>query len=307
MPDNRGLAFDVNETYYLNAAQGISEMLTISLDPDILVQSQSEYVQVRGLMILKGEYKKSKNSQHQQIHNQSNHLERIQDVDDDVAKFFHRIPVEVAIPMYRINDLNDIKAVVESFDYELPNEYSLKINASLHILGMNNSQGEKKDDHSYIIHNNGNKNQDGPQKEIRKMPDDFNQQEKIQDEQTDIAKEPLNDMTEKETHHDVEVEKEKSSPEDNKIEVQLVESERDEESTPEDEKTDVLFLTEFFSEESSVNLTQLKIHITQEDDTIESIASRYDIPTTKLIQDNNLTNQQLEEGKLLAINEINNG
>src|SRR5690625_5900257 len=56
--DNHGMSFDVDETLYFEKGQGISEMLSISLEPDILVQSYNEYVQVRGLIILQGEYRK---------------------------------------------------------------------------------------------------------------------------------------------------------------------------------------------------------------------------------------------------------
>src|SRR5690625_1445145 len=95
MPDDRGIAFDVNETFYINSGHGISEMLSISLDPDILVHSHSDYAQVRGLLILNGEFKKSENSyEHEHVTQDSNQIEKIDDVNESIARFYHRIPVE---------------------------------------------------------------------------------------------------------------------------------------------------------------------------------------------------------------------
>ena len=304
MPDDRGISFDVNETFYFNSGHGISEMLSISLDPDILVQSHSDYAQVRGLLILNGEFKKSPNRQRNlELHQQTNQIEKVDDVDELLAKFYHRIPVEVAIPLYRINDINDIKAVVESFDYEMPNEYSLRINASLHVLGLNKANEDSdKVDPGFVIHNNrrsGHKKQDLQIHEMNVNDSNISDESQTPNEQSEeniiVNKEINENIT---INDDVLSEEEKTE-----IDVQLIEKEQDSEYSDEDEKTDVLFLTEFLSKENEETQSKLVIHITQDDDTIDSIASRYDIPTTKLMKDNNLTNEPLEVGSLLTITE----
>src|SRR5690625_2952583 len=307
MPDDRGISFDVNETFYFNSGHGISEMLSISLDPDILVQSHSDYAQVRGLLILNGEFKKSPNRQRNlELHQQTNQIEKVDDVDELLAKFYHRIPVEVAIPLYRINDINDIKAVVESFDYEMPNEYSLRINASLHVLGLNSVDDEmNKDAPGFVIHNNRRSQSQKNDIQVHEMntnndsiSDESNNPNEQLDENFTVSKQSNEDIKDSSVNDDVLQEEEKSE-----IDVQLMEKEQSDEQLAEEEQTDVLFLTEFLSKEDEENQTKLTIHITQEDDTIDSIASRYDIPTTKLMQDNNLTNHPLEVGSLLTITE----
>src|SRR5690625_2325770 len=96
--DNHGMSFDVDETLYFEKGQGISEMLSISLDHDILVQSCNEYVQVRGLIILQGEYRKVIEDGEDTVayNNQfAKYIEKVIDLVDGKASFSHRIPVEV--------------------------------------------------------------------------------------------------------------------------------------------------------------------------------------------------------------------
>src|SRR5690625_3167167 len=84
----------------------------------------------------------------------------------------------------------------------------------------------------------------------------------------------------------------------NEIDIQLSESEEDD---GDEEVKDVRFLTDLFGGEQEETYTKMKIYITQENDTIESIAKRYEMSTLQLIKDNQLTGEGLEEGQLLYI------
>src|SRR5699024_2017434 len=49
----------------------------------------------------------------------------------------HQFPVEISIPSYRVQDFNEITVSIESFDYEIPEENQLKLNAAIDIHGIN--------------------------------------------------------------------------------------------------------------------------------------------------------------------------
>lgn len=56
MSQNNRLQFSVEESIYFKNGQEVSELLSISLDPDILVQEVNDYVSIRGSLELTGEY-----------------------------------------------------------------------------------------------------------------------------------------------------------------------------------------------------------------------------------------------------------
>ncbi len=55
-------------------------------------------------------------------------------------QFVHRFPVDVTIPKNRIANLGDINVYVESFDYLVPENACLKLNADLTITGIYGEQ-----------------------------------------------------------------------------------------------------------------------------------------------------------------------
>ena len=56
MPQNNRLQFSVEESICFQKGQEVSELLSISLDPDITVQEVNDYVSIRGSLELTGEY-----------------------------------------------------------------------------------------------------------------------------------------------------------------------------------------------------------------------------------------------------------
>jgi len=319
--DNHGMSFDVDETLYFEKGQGISEMLSISLEPDILVQSYNEYVQVRGLIILQGEYRKVIEDGEDTVayNNQfAKYIEKVIDLVDGRASFSHRIPVEVSIPNYRVRNINDIMVVVDSFDYELPNQHILKVNSTLHIYGIDGTDYDSTTEENAVEVEHNTQEAEIISEEVEQNKSEEHKiinfsQDKNETKDTDEKKHSYSEEQDQHIGNEATEETQvvqgeivttqnvESVAEEKEIDIQLKESKQEEEEIEEDKK-DVMFLTEFFSEEEEeVKYSKLKIHIIQEDDTIESIAKRYEIPATKLMQDNDLTNNQLEEGQLLNI------
>src|SRR5690625_172203 len=144
--NNNQIEFDLNETLYFESGQEIAEMVSIFLDPDIAVQKYDSYVQIRGLIIVQGEYRRAnlEGKAEEETHstNLTRYIEKVIVSDYNQARFSHRFPVEISVPSHRVDNLNDITVTVDSFDYELPDQNQLKLIASVHIKGINADQAE---------------------------------------------------------------------------------------------------------------------------------------------------------------------
>ncbi|WP_153464706.1 stage VI sporulation protein D [Sediminibacillus terrae] len=141
--------FDLNESIWFKKGQEVDEMMGISLDPEISIQDMGEFVSIRGVIELKGEYFQVKglgdsdNSDGFSGEHPSHRLvDQIEAYEDGVNEFFHHFPVEVSIPKYRVNSLDEVMVGIESFDYELPASNQLKLNASLAIHGVTEQRQE---------------------------------------------------------------------------------------------------------------------------------------------------------------------
>ena len=56
---------------------------------------------------------------------------------------------------------------------------------------------------------------------------------------------------------------------------------------------DVQFLTDLFGGSKEETQTTVTIYIIQEEDTVESIAKRFEIPALQLLKDNNLSGEDI--------------
>src|SRR5699024_3863063 len=123
--------------------QGIEEMLAISLDPDIAIETFHEDIRIRGIIILQGEYNKVLDEQNKsdlEPFSSLQIIEKMIETEENQVMFSHRFPVEVTVAKNRINDLNDVKVEVVAYDYEIPANNRLNISAELHIHGILNER-----------------------------------------------------------------------------------------------------------------------------------------------------------------------
>lgn len=287
------ISFDVNETLYFEHGQEIEEMLSISLDPDISLQMYEAYVQIRGIILLHGAYKKSQN-QHNNSHKESvtAHIEKITDRNDDEAEFSHRFPLDISIPRERVHELDDVSVMIHAFDYELPDHQTLKIKSAIHIIGIYDEVESESAE---------NLKQEEPQTVVTK------DEATVESEPADVQETPA---LESDREEESGLEQEKMTDEiveantlvenqTTEIDISLKES-KDE--TEEDEVKDVQFLTDLFGGSNEETHSTVTIYIIQEEDTVESIAKRFEIPALQLIKDNNLSGEDIAERQLLHIN-----
>ncbi len=142
--DNQScLRFSVEESVWFQKGQEVSELVSITLDPDIVIQEHDQYVSIRGALQLSGEYRIDENRSEDEEPRDYTALRVVNQIttrEDGVSELKHRFPVDVTIPKNRIQNLDDVYVAIESFDYELPRYGCLQLVADLSISGIYGSQ-----------------------------------------------------------------------------------------------------------------------------------------------------------------------
>ncbi|MEH7649895.1 LysM peptidoglycan-binding domain-containing protein [Bacillus safensis] len=142
MSQNNRLQFSVEESIYFKSGQEVSELLSISLDPDILVQEVNDYVSIRGSLELTGEY----NINQEELLGELSSFPTYREADevkvreDGTAELLHQFPVDITIPKNKISHLNDVFVFIDAFDYQLTENRLLTIQADLAIEGLLNEE-----------------------------------------------------------------------------------------------------------------------------------------------------------------------
>jgi stage VI sporulation protein D len=114
---SKGLRFDIYERIHLaDDTIGISELHDTELIPHIQVIAQDEQALLRGNLMLTGQY--------------------VGETSSDKRTFEHLIPVEITLPMSRINSLADILVEIENYDVELLSTRNLNVTGVLSLHGV---------------------------------------------------------------------------------------------------------------------------------------------------------------------------
>jgi stage VI sporulation protein D len=142
---------------WFRKGQEVAELVSISLDPDITIQENDQYVTIRGSLELTGEYRNDEESAVEEEENVPNqkYVERVEAQEEGICEFSHRFPVDITIPNNRIQSIYDIDVIVESFDYSIPERSCLKLSAELTISGLYDSTQQEEteeQEEEYEVH-----------------------------------------------------------------------------------------------------------------------------------------------------------
>lgn len=141
------LRFSIEESVWLDKGQGVDEILSMALEPDISVVENKHYVSVRGALKLTGEFRSLEaDEESEEIPMDDDRPPREQTgartvdemsmSEDGTAQIEHHFPVDITIPLSRIDRLADIYVMVNSFDYTLPENDCIRLDADISISGM---------------------------------------------------------------------------------------------------------------------------------------------------------------------------
>ncbi len=356
--------FELNESLYFEKGQEVSEMLGISLDPEISIQPFHEYISIRGVIELQGEYQKvdTLNELKDEVEDfddfhSKRYVERVMDREDGQVEFVHRFPVEISVPTYRVSDINDITVSVESFDYELPNHSQLNLNSVIEINGIRDEEQEEEDIESSSIEESVEESAESEayaasqrseeedeffEFEINQTQEELNESSSVNESIDTKDTPPLSSdfVEDKDDHSNQEKEKDRwkyketqslkeffqKDDESSSVESPSLEDTEGEsteviwneshspsidfdespnidsnDESESDEIRDVGYLADMFRDEEEDTYTKMKLCIVQGDDSLESIAEKYNVSKVRLVKQNRLTDDEISEGQLLYI------
>lgn len=334
------LRFSLEESLWFRKGQEVEELVSISLDPDITIQENDQYVIIRGSLELTGEYKSSNDSnaaEKEESESVPKYVYQVEERDEGINEFSHRFPVDITIPNNRIQSIYDIDVMVETFDYSIPERSCLKLSAELTISGLYGVRQNEPFAEGTLLTENEERNEEVPSNEEQDLPLFVVEARKPQDEESSIeaANYPnfsyqpeeqaaptsqfiqtarsegtpkIEIVAAEET--EVEITEEKIIVEESSSSSSSSSSAQQESSSKQVEvkkkkasKKKSMSLTEFFArKEESEDQAKLKICIVQKGDTLDRIAERYDVAFQNLLRANQLeVSQDVHEGQLLYI------
>ncbi|QCS51794.1 stage VI sporulation protein D [Priestia flexa] len=136
-----GLRFSVEESVWFQKGQEVSQLLSISLEPQVAIQEYDQYVSIRGALLLTGEYETLEEEAHSlREYTNEKHVESVLVREDGTAELSHAFPVDITIPKNRIQNMEDVYVSIDLFDYELPESDCLQLMADLSITGLYGEQ-----------------------------------------------------------------------------------------------------------------------------------------------------------------------
>lgn len=135
------LRFSLEESVWFQKGQEVAELVSVSLDPDIVIQESDQYVTISGSLQLTGEYRRHEDVAFEEEYVATQkYVQNVEYREDGIYEFLHRFPVDITIPYNRIQSIYDVDVAVESFDYVFPERSCLKLNADLTISGLYGDQ-----------------------------------------------------------------------------------------------------------------------------------------------------------------------
>lgn len=318
--------FDLNESLYFEKGQEVAEIMGISLDPEISIQEFNDYISIRGVVELQGSYQKAANvtetdDSYLDGYDSKRYMERVVDTQYGGAEFMHRFPVEITVPSYRVNNIDEVTVTISEFDYELPESDHLFLRSTIEIQGINSQVEEVEVDESESL---AEEQEQGLF--ARGSDDSFEFEVKNTEESSssDESPERLPDLTQSEEDENVEGDRWKfkqqtqtfeeffnknKEPETVVLDVESPESsyiDNDDDFSPLESyesrtaKADVTYLSDMFRS-GEEQYASLKLCIVQQNDTIESIAEKYQTSTLQIRNQNRLEGDELREGQLIYI------
>lgn len=148
LSNESSLRFSLEESIWFQKGQEVAELISISLDPNITIQEHGPYATIRGSLELMGEYHRydDNEDEKEELFSVPKFVQSTQERADGTIEFLHRFPVDITIPMHRVQSVYDIDVLVETFDYLLPERGCMKLSADLIITGLTVPETEEKEE-----------------------------------------------------------------------------------------------------------------------------------------------------------------
>ncbi|MCP3025529.1 LysM peptidoglycan-binding domain-containing protein [Halobacillus sp. A5] len=290
MQNNQEFSFYLDESLWFKEGQGVSELIGISLEPNVSIADLGNEVRLHGTVELFGEYF-SDESIEPYRNPETPPVGRVLEVDEGeeegVSEFAHSFPVEITVSKDRVTNLDEVVIDIESFDYELPEPNNLTLHAQLNMNGIlqERNAAPVQEDHDVItigpVHYKDETSPAPQAQEELRAEGEVELEESSRKEHTQSFSEFF------EPHQDEAYSQENEQGADT-YEEEVTEAEQVE-SSPSVNGFKQIFQHLFPNRDETY--TQMKMYIVQEDETIEMIAERYEVPVKQLEKVNHVDDE----------------
>lgn len=294
------LSFSLKESVWFQKGQEVEQLLSIELDPDIVIQDRDYEIVVKGQLQLTGEYIPQDS---EEASFSLRELSPVRTVDyvhvreDGVNELSHSFPLEISIPRSRVKQADDLYVEIEMFDYELPEKGCLQLLADIAIYGLIDQTTVEEQIEGRV---------EEQEEVLEELENQYAAPAFVQEEEDvfepfefEVRKEPVLEEEVQTEEPVMQVElfgraeeiKQSPAPEESK-EEEFAYSSRDE---------NALYLTRLFGKNQEEQFTKLRMYFVQTGDTVESIAERYDTNLQHLARINQLDDLYVSQGQVLYV------
>ncbi|MFC0014967.1 MULTISPECIES: LysM peptidoglycan-binding domain-containing protein [Allobacillus] len=370
-------AFKIFEKISFRQGEEVDDLYSISIDPEVDVIQEENYIQLRGVLVVSGDYQTFPKKEPLYIvdDEEDNVVQQVRMLDNGFMTFQYPIPVDITVPVDRVERDHHLEVKVDYFDYELPEPQTLNIQSSIRIDGIaerdaNDAYPEQSAPSDFELKEfpTFQEEQEGPSfhdepftdasaeqsmgqhtaqpseepaKEVYHEEDSqeeqkgrdflkkdkpqsfaefFNKKKSAKDElkekhedkaeskesTKDEYKKEAVDSSEKQMKEDAQYEKKETFTEEKEVKAEAdekIEGKADEVEKKK-EASGLSYLSKFFRNDEPTS-SQLTVRFVQKNETLESIAETYNLPSSKLERMNNLEDpSMLEEGDIIYVPQV---
>ncbi|NNU91631.1 LysM peptidoglycan-binding domain-containing protein [Anoxybacillus sp. CHMUD] len=307
------LRFSIEEAIAFRREHHVDQLLSISLQPTITIEEQEDYVYIRGVLQLSGEYTKhEEDGEDVETFELGRYIEQVRMHDEETGGFLHQFPIDVTVPKERVDDLEQVYVLIESFDYDLrKNELRLIAEVAIHGIQMDDDREDEEEWDAYnvddfepfeaVARQEVYEEEKEEQETIVNVPTFYMlHEEQVAD--NDEHKEERIDVQGEHEEEQVDTQKGYEEEQESKREETSFQLELKGRETNEKRNENALYLTKLFGKNEEQAFARLKICIVQQGDSLDKIAERYDVSVQQLLRTNHLeSGADVHEGQLLYI------
>lgn len=307
------LRFSIEEAIAFRREHHVDQLLSISLQPTITIEEQEDYVYIRGVLQLSGEYTKhEEDGEDVETFELGRYIEQVRMHDEETGEFLHQFPIDITVPKERVDDLEQVYVLIESFDYDLrKNELRLIAEVAIHGIQMDDDREDEEEWDAYnvddfepfeaVAHQEVYEEEKEEQETIVNVPTFYMlHEEQVAD--NDEHKEERIDVQGEHEEEQVDTQKAYEEEQESKREETSFQLELKGRETNEKRNENALYLTKLFGKNEEQAFARLKICIVQQGDSLDKIAERYDVSVQQLLRTNHLeSGADIHEGQLLYI------
>lgn len=280
------LRFNISEKIRLHPQQaGISSLLELDLYPDVEIKEEGQHVKIHGYLRLNGTYEGEFYEEEDREY---------EEFDGEAIAYV--IPVEITLPRERAQ-LIDVSAEVESFDYQVLSPFELQIEAVLLIDGILPEQ-EEAEIVTEISEEEQTKFEDFPSFAAQPAEAELEQKSEPIEEPTEEVVAPVIEQQEEPVIEEAKQEESVQQPVVVEEETPPVaeDEEQSETSFPSSGKW-----SSWLVNGQDEHFVPIKMVIVQADDSIDTLAEKYEISSDAIIRTNEFITDRLVAGQIVKI------